>query len=274
MLREQRRRPQQVGADPDVVETRSGRDRATPRALDLERGRAQRQPCRRAGGRRASPLALTRMRGAVSRCSLPFRNCAGASIARQADSGRSSTSSARSAARLPGQIEPRGARPARPAAVAAALRAGSGAWCRAWRPTTLFAGATQTRVEIETVAVGLGVEPEPEPVAAVATSAREVDQGPARADVGLAARGCATRSLPVTALPIRSWSIVQPADMDVELGQDRARLARSVSSLGSRWRMTSFGFELVDHQPVEQPGERAASPSRSAAIRANRPSGS
>ena len=45
-------------------------------------------------------------------------------------------------------------------------------------------------VDVELVAVGLGVELERDPVAAIVELRGKLDQGPARANVGLAAQTC------------------------------------------------------------------------------------
>ena len=224
-----------------------------PRASTLSDGeRSDSRPSIRRSANR--PLPLTSTRGAVSRCSLPLQEGRRRRPAAQAEAARRPCRSRgrRCAGRRRRAARCRVQRVQLPSPPRSSRDRPRGAEHRA---DDAVRRRRDPRVEVETVAVGLGVEPQAR--AGRRRRARRRRARAARGRTGSRPRRARlpTRSRPVTAAPIRSWRDVEPAEMDVEVGQERLRLARR-DQLGQPVEDDEVGFELVDDEAVEQEVER------------------
>ena len=167
------------------------------------------------------PLPAIRTMGAVSRCSRPWRKGAGAAQPRNSKRPEVMPRP-RSDGPSAGQIEPGGAGPARPAAVAAELEPERPPRSQQGADDAVF-GRVDAGVEIEAVAVGLGVEPKREALAAALHGQIDGEQCAPAPQLALGVEA-ADPLAPGDPRPEPELPNVEPAEMNVVIGQDGLRL--------------------------------------------------
>ncbi len=110
------------------------------------------------------------------------------------------------------------------------------------------------RFDVEPVAIGLGVELESDPVAAIVEARRELDQGTALPNIGLAPQSAAARLPADLTANVKSLDR-QLTNMDVEAWQDLPAPG-AWPQLGQADEADPVGSHAVDVQLVRQPHAR------------------